>query len=156
MFGLVCGQLLLLGYISVRGCTYQPLMLLPLPFLTIYAMHFYNKTYAEPSGRLSLERAREYDIISAMQEEVNGVPPSAKKAPYRADSGVEARRRRFDRSAYRQPVLTELAAEPWTYRRGVDDEETEAVRERLRAVNRYMTRMSQDLREREDGIVSPL
>jgi hypothetical protein len=35
--------------------------------------------------------------------------------------------------------LTELAAEPRTYRRGIDDPETVGVRDQLRQVNRYTT-----------------
>jgi hypothetical protein len=53
------------------------------------------------------------------------------------DHGVEARRSGFDRSKYRQPVLTEVATEPWPYRRGLPvDSETAAVKLHLREINR--------------------
>lgn len=137
MFGLVCGQMTLIGYMMTQSCYYQPLMLFPLPVFTVYMMNYFYQTYVEPSNRLSLERAREYDRMSAMQES-NGAAVHADQH----DEGVEARNRKFDNQAYRQPVLAEVAAEPWTYRRGVTDPETAAVREQLRRVNRYQTQLS--------------
>jgi hypothetical protein len=109
--------------------------------LQVCCMSYFKSTYVEPGKRLSLERAREHDRITALHEgggdvssRGGGVDRSAS-----TDAGVEARRRKFDRSAYRQPVLTELAAEPRTYRRGIDDPETVGVRDQLRQVNRYAT-----------------
>jgi hypothetical protein len=59
------------------------------------------------------------------------------------DQGVEVRRSKFDKNLYRQPVLTQLATEPWTYRRGLpDDAETVSVREQLRHMNRMITALS--------------
>lgn len=138
LFGLVCGQLTLLGYTIIRGCSYQPFMLIPLPIMTVWAMRYFDATYANPSTRLSLERAREYDRLSslaAMQgsEESGGLGMGA-------DPGVEKRRQEFDINSYRQPVLTEVAAEPWTYRRGQDDPETIQVRDHLRKINRDLAR----------------
>jgi hypothetical protein len=154
LFGLVCGQMLLLAYTVTRGCYYQPLALLPLPILTMLSMNYFKKNFAEPSTRLSLERAREYDIISAIHHEqaMNGT--DIVLPPY-ADAGVEARRRKFDKIAYRQPVLSELAAEPWMYRRGLNDDETVAVRGKLRRQNRYITRVTTE-EERLGGLVSPI
>jgi hypothetical protein len=123
-------------------------------------MSHFRSTYVEPGNRLSLERAREHDRVTALQEGKKsgsavvvggGDRSAAASSPFLPDAGVEARRRKFDRSAYRQPVLTELAAEPWTYRRGVDDPETLAVRHQLRQVNRYAT---MELRKASIGQVS--
>jgi Calcium-dependent channel, 7TM region, putative phosphate len=169
LFGLVCGQLTFIGYLIIESCHYQPIFLFPLPLLTIYCMSYFSKTYAEPGKRLSLERAREHDRMTAMFAGrasgdggdgagaasvpvgvvdlggtcagggASAMKSASSTSPFQPqrDAGVESRRRNFDRSAYRQPVLTELAAEPWTYRRGVDDPETLAVRNQLRQVNRY-------------------
>ena len=68
LFGLVCGQLTFMGYLVTKGCHYQPIFLFPLPILTLYCMSYFSKTYAEPGSRLSLERAREHDRMTAMFE----------------------------------------------------------------------------------------
>ena len=133
IFGLVCGQMTFLGYTVTRGWYYQNLVLIPLPIMTIYAMGYFYQTYVVPSNRLSLERAREYDRqVSARAARKEGTPQSP-------NAGHALRQRQFDKNNYRQPVLTVLATEPWTYRRGVDDEETLNVRERLRDINRFVT-----------------
>lgn len=166
LFGLVCSQITLMGYLMTRGCRYQPIFLAPLPMMTIWAMGYFHRNYAEPSKRLSLERAREYDRISAWKEGRNNnsgsaAPPPSSAANNNNDSrtpppfpsrdsimneteesekaALENRRRQFDKSAYQQPVLTELATEPMTYRRGVYDPETAQVRAQLRRVNRYVS-----------------
>jgi hypothetical protein len=141
LFGLVCGQLTLIGYTITRGCYYHPLALIPLPITTLYGMNFFEKNYAEPSRRLSLERAREYDCLFSLN---NGdIADAASDA-----AGAEGlRRAKFDKNAYRQPVLTELATEPLTYRRGFNDEETDRVRSQLRRIN--FSRAS-------SGIMSPV
>lgn len=177
LFGLLCGQLTFIGYLFIEACKYQPIFLFPLPLLTLYCMSYFSKTYAEPGNRLSLERAREHDRMTAMfaasKTNADAAPPvgavdlngggAAMSSSSQRDAGVESRRRCFDRSAYRQPVLTELAAEPWTYRRGVDDPETLAVRNQLRQVNRYtsmqlrqssITQASQSSQSRPD-LLSP-
>ena len=151
LFGLVCGQMTMLGYLTTRGCFYQLFFLSPLPIITLIGMNYFYKTYAEPSTRLSLERARECDRISSLRNEDN-----IEVGTTGLDRGEESRLRTFDRSAYRQPVLTELAAEPWTYRRGVEDEETVTVRNQLRHVNRYVTRAMQEQTPSLDGISSPI
>jgi hypothetical protein len=136
IFGLVCGQMTLLGYTITRACYYQPIALVPLPMMTVYAMGYFHRTYVEPSTRLSLERAREHDRRTthrASQKE--GLPGGAR-------AGLSLCDREFDKNAYRQPVLTEVASEPWTYRRGVDDEETLNVRQKLRQINHFVTRDS--------------
>jgi len=191
LFGLVCSQLTLMGYLTTRGCRYQVLFLTPLPFLTIFAMGYFHRTYAEPSTRLSLERAREYDRMCALRETRDfgrgggdeaaapgaasmagvggtGATKQAAASPHRMavsdeemDRALEARRREFDKGAYRQPVLTELAAEPMTYRRGVEDPETATVWEQLRRANRYvspdtLSEHSGSSLKRDEGLQSPI
>jgi Calcium-dependent channel, 7TM region, putative phosphate len=121
LFGLVCAQVLFLGYIVTRGGRNQSIFLAPLPVLTVMTSNYFKKTYADPSKRLSLERARAFD------------------QPFAPDSSVESQKAKFDKNFYRQPVLTEVFREPWTYRRGFRDEETIRVREELRRTNRFIT-----------------
>jgi hypothetical protein len=102
---------------------------------------------------LSLERAREYDRLSALREERKSpdspVSATGSGAAASFDHGVEVRRKKFDKNNYRQPVLTELATEPWNYRRAMpEDPETEAVRRQLREINRYVTAVRESQRRR--------
>ena len=148
LFGLVCGQMTLLGYTVTRGWYYQNVALVPLPIITVYTMGYFYRSYVEPSNRLSLERAREFDRQTAARAKRQpGLPAGI-------DAGVALRDQLFDKSAYRQPVLTELATEPWVYRRGQEDEETKQVRMRLREINRYVTMMTNN-GESFAGIQSP-
>lgn len=134
IFGLICGQMTLLGYTVTRGWYYQNLALVPLPILSVYVMNYFYDTYVEPSSKLSLERAREYDRQTSLRAAAAmGENTEASKA------GLVLRDREFDKNAYRQPVLARMANEPWAYRRGVPDEETEKVRRRLREINRFVT-----------------
>ena len=152
IFGLVCGQMTFLGYLVTRGCYYLSPFLFPLPMLTVWAMKSFKKTYVEPSTRLSLERAREYDRMSDLQAaEAEGLRETEAEG-----RGVELRRRIFDRNSYRQPVLTEHAVEPMTYRRGVDDDETIAVRKQLRRINRSVMQVSDSNQRMNDVGVSDL
>lgn len=151
LFGLVCGQLTLMGYTATRGCYYEPAFLLPLPVLTIWVMQYFQRTYADPSTRLSLERAREYDRVSSVQ-----AAEAAGLAEATFDYGCESRNESFDKNAYRQPVLTELATEPWYYRRGHEDLETESIRHQLRRVNRYASQVEQAARDHFSDLPSPL
>lgn len=48
------------------------------------------------------------------------------------------RREQFDKSAYRQPVLTLQALEPMSYRANQPDPITEETNVRLRSVNPYL------------------
>ena len=128
LFGLVCGQLTFLGYTIIRGCYYQPIVLLPLPIITIWVMRFFEQTYAIPSTKLSLERARDYDTFTNQISTEGGNP---------SDRGAAERRKIFDRNAYRQPVLTEMVKKPWMYRRGIADPETVSVQQQLERINRY-------------------
>jgi hypothetical protein len=168
LFGLVCAQLTLLGksqngklqnlfcrkcaithssllcfyvpgYAIIRGCYYQPVALLPLPVMTVWIMRYFDETYAKPSDRLSLERAREFDRLSAEKEASEDGDALAS-----TDRGIEKRKEEFDVHQYRQPVLTEFAAEPWTYRRGQDDPETNSVRDRLGRINRHTSHAEEE------------
>jgi Calcium-dependent channel, 7TM region, putative phosphate len=131
LFGLVCSQITFLGYIVSRGCHYQPLFLAPLPLITILATSFFKKNYADPSENLSLERARAYDNLAEKKRR-----NESHRTPTRSNRSVDTK---FDKMFYRQPVLTEVFREPWTYRRGIRDEETKAVREELRRINHVIT-----------------
>jgi len=164
LFGLVCAQLTFLGYIITRGCYYQPIVLFPLPFITVAASRYLQRTYADPSKRLSLERARECDKLSALeqvrkspiQSKLSGVSGASSLAGSVVDHGVEARRNKFDKNSYRQPVLTEAATEPWTYRRGLpDDSETHAVQLQLRQINRMVMSLYSDSRRR-NAVLPPV
>lgn len=168
LFGLVCSQLTFWGYLLTRKCIYQPVFLFPLPVLTVLGMNFLHRTYAVPSQRLSLERARECDRLSSLEQQRRsfrqGESPARKlhsqvrqeSSRNLFDHGVEARRTDFDRSKYRQPVLTEVAAEPWTYRRGLaDDTETVSVKQQLRQINRYIVAHAEAERQRLGNLASP-
>lgn len=97
-------------------------------------MNYFDKTYARPSGRLSLERARECDRLSSVDEQYK----SGDRIDLHIDLGVETRRTKFDKDSYRQPVLSSRHDEPWTYRRNLpDDSETVAVWAQLRQINRF-------------------
>jgi hypothetical protein len=43
LFGLVCGQLTLIGYLITRGFYSQPIFLLPLPLATIWGMRYFDQ-----------------------------------------------------------------------------------------------------------------
>jgi hypothetical protein len=134
LLGLVCAQVTFVGYTLTKECYYQPVFLFPLPLLTIYAMNHLDKTYAKPSQRLSLERARECDRLASLDEQYK----SGDRIDLHVDLGVQARRKKFDKNSYRQPVLARRHDEPWTYRRNLpDDEETKAVLTQLRQINRF-------------------
>jgi hypothetical protein len=102
--GLILSQLTFLGYCVIRKGRIQPILLIPLPIMTYFTMSHLRNHYGNPGKALSLERARQIDHH----------PP--------ADTS------KFDRDAYRQPVLAEGTASPMPYRRGqisVNDERTE-------------------------------
>lgn len=146
LFGLVCGQVTLFGYMITRGCRYELFALVPLISTSIYAMNYFERKYAEPSKLLSLERAREYDRLFNLEEASRNGADAGK------DTSALGRRRKFDKDAYRQPVLTELATEPLSYRKGLQDPETEKVCEQLRRINFSRANASTD---GEPGFISP-
>ncbi|GMI10579.1 hypothetical protein TrRE_jg7516 [Triparma retinervis] len=100
--GLCCGQVSLLAYLFIRVSTkgWQPLVLIPLPFYTIYTMNRMKAMYDIPSKSLSLERA----VVLDRQNKKSGDGADL------VDS--------FDKHAYRQPLLDpkELHIEPEPYR----------------------------------------
>jgi len=131
LFGLVCGQLTLIGYLLTRGFRNSTLFLLPLPMVTIWGMRYCDMHFAEPSKRLSLERAREYDRVSDVR---------AKSRYNRNDemgSGHEVRRSQFNKDCYRQPVLTQKALVPKAYRRGQTDPLTLDCCQKLKELQEY-------------------
>lgn len=133
LFGLVCGQMTLLGYTVTRHCYYQPLALIPLPIITLWVMNYFSKTFAIPSTSLSMERARHYDRSMNVKGDSQNLDPLDSHTD-RTVQNIETRQRTFDKNSYRQPVLTEIAALPWMYRRGFDDDETVNVRHQLRRI----------------------
>lgn len=100
--GLCCGQVSLLAYLFIRVSTkgWQPLVLIPLPFYTIYTMNRMRAMYDIPSKSLSLERAVVLD-----------------RENFKSGNGADLVGT-FDKHAYRQPLLDpkELHIEPEPYR----------------------------------------
>lgn len=131
LFGLILGQLTFIGYLITRGFFFQPIFLLPLPLISVWGLRFFNHHYAEPSKRLSLERAREYDKVTEML----GARVAGTES--RSDFGIEARRTQFTKDSYRQPVLTQKAMEPKAYRKGQRDPLTEESRTQLKDLQEY-------------------
>ena len=136
LFGLVCGQLTLIGYFLIRGCKYQTLLLLPLPLFTVYGMRYFKRHYADPSKLLSMERAREYDRVADDEDDPTSPRAAGSRGLGSPRNGIESRRRNFDKTCYRQPVLTEQVIEPMQYRRGKNDEMTVQARELLGRIRR--------------------
>jgi hypothetical protein len=121
------------GIILTSVClSTQSLFLVPLPILTIWVMGYFQQQYALPSRQLSMERARECDRISDLRAARRRGTPNAR------GQGVAERREQFDKSAYRQPVLTLQALEPMHYRANQPDPITEETNVRLRSANRYL------------------
>lgn len=119
----------------------------------------------EPSTRLSLERAREYDRVSEWL--ARNKLPSAKKAGEETlgspmdqvglassdvEYGIEGRRAQFDKDSYRQPVLTQRPLKPKNYRRGQSDLEAEKVRKRLRELQEGYDLMEDNGAESSSGL----
>jgi len=102
LIGLTCGQVSLLAYLFIRVSTkgWQPLVLVPLPFFTVYTMQKLRAMYDIPSQSLSLERA----VVLDRKNERTG-------------KGKEIMAG-FDKHAYRQPLLEprNLHIEPEPYR----------------------------------------
>jgi hypothetical protein len=111
LVALTCGQVTLLGYVTLRvglagglasGGSYQPFALMPLPFLTLYVMNKQKFAYDLPSEKLSLERAAILDhenMATGRQEEIL---------------------KGFNQFAYRQPLMDPNEKEifPAPYRDG--------------------------------------
>jgi hypothetical protein len=95
-------------------------------------MGYFHQNFALPSRQLSMERARECDRISDARAACRRGTRNAR------GQGVVERREQFDKSAYRQPVLTLQALEPINYRANQLDPITEETNDRLRIANRYL------------------
>jgi len=95
LIGLICGQVTLIGYTILQSSFYQPLVLLPLPFITYFMINEFGRIYQSPSEILSLERATQIDQKSMVKI-------------------------RFDEDLYRQPVMAEQRLEPLPYRVSLD------------------------------------
>ena len=104
LVGLTCGQLTLLGYVSLRvGLgAWQPFALIPLPIFTLYIMNRQKEAYDKPSEKLSLERATVLDN----ENEKSG----------KGERIVAG----FDEFVYRQPLMDpeEREIRPMDYREG--------------------------------------
>jgi hypothetical protein len=138
LFGLMCGQLTLIGYTTIRQSYYEPIWLLPLPVFTVWVMTYFRKHYADASITLSMERAMECDRISDLKASM------AAGVPHEKGLANRERARVFDREAYRQPVLGVHAMEPMPYRRGTLDTMTKDSCSLLRELNGYAN-MSGDM-----------
>jgi hypothetical protein len=99
---------------------------------------------------LSLERAREFDRVSEWlaTNKKRSDSQSARELESTLDNidrtdssgvgyGIEGRRAQFDKTSYRQPVLTQKPLKPKNYRRGQPDLEAEQVRRRLQELQDY-------------------
>eukprot|EP00557_Chaetoceros_sp_GSL56_P003961 CAMPEP_0176502360 /NCGR_PEP_ID=MMETSP0200_2-20121128/14707_1 /TAXON_ID=947934 /ORGANISM="Chaetoceros sp., Strain GSL56" /LENGTH=1124 /DNA_ID=CAMNT_0017901417 /DNA_START=137 /DNA_END=3511 /DNA_ORIENTATION=+ len=131
--GLICGQLTFMGYSIIRGGHYQPLALVPLVYFSVWTMSYFQTTYAEPSKRLTLERAKELDDYFARIERSSS-PAEQRNIP----------KNRFAADHYKQPVLTEKRSLPLFYRSGQEDPLTVHIRNELNSGDRttmwYSTR----------------
>jgi len=101
--------------------------MLPLLYFSFWMMNYFKVNYAEPSKKLSLERAIELDhmldqrLSSTLDE--NGINTC---------SSDETLRNIFSSSYYKQPLLTAKMGEPLYHRRGVKDGLTRQVKDTLR------------------------
>lgn len=121
IIGLICGQLTFIGYSTIRGGHYQPIFLLPLLYFTVQFMYHFRVHYAEPSKRLTLERAMQLDD-EFRQIEIEGDNCKTSGPPQKY----------FSKDHYKQPVLTEKFGQPMFYRQGVNDTLTLETRAALK------------------------
>mmetsp|Transcript_5824 Transcript_5824/g.8516 ORF Transcript_5824/g.8516 Transcript_5824/m.8516 type:complete len:960 (-) Transcript_5824:642-3521(-) len=94
LVGLICGQLTLIGYLTIKDAYSQATILFPAVLTTAYFMGYCQRTYVSTCASLTMERARLID-----------------------ETLSPAVVRTFSANTYRQPVLNEIAAEPLPYRR---------------------------------------
>lgn len=97
----------------------------------MWVIGYFNQHYAEPSKQLSMERAKECDRISDLKA------ARRRGVPNQPGQGIEERKEEFDKSAYRQPVLTVHAMLPMNYRADEPDPVTGDVRRKLQDACRY-------------------
>ncbi len=169
--GLICGQLTFIGYSIIRGGHYQvsfktcnlslilhaqitktvqPLALVPLVFFSLWTMNYFRTNFAEPSKRLTLERAMELDEHTTRVERTASPLRRRRK-------GIAIPQDSFSREHYKQPVLTEKHNVPRFYRVGETDALTVEAREKLsdgiRADLWFSDREGDsERRQREDGM----
>jgi len=151
LFGLLCSQTILIGYTLIRMCFYEPLWLMPLPFITLWVMRYFRSCFAKAALQLSLERAVERDLVSDLKtklkiDNVMGSPESGT-----VNMGFEERREKFDAKLYRQPILTASYLEPMSYRRDQYDSVTEEVKNTIRKFQSVVTKNPGSIREEEDS-----
>ena len=112
---------------------------------------------SDPATRLSLERAREYDRVSELYAaRAASSRPSRVNEGGKVDSrhGLNARRSQFDKTAFRQPVLTQEPMLPRKYRRGQEDHLTEECRQKLREMSDYALMSDSELRSGTQDLLS--
>mmetsp|Transcript_28604 Transcript_28604/g.77462 ORF Transcript_28604/g.77462 Transcript_28604/m.77462 type:complete len:1097 (+) Transcript_28604:157-3447(+) len=155
VFSLALGQLTFIGYLFTRKAIIEGLFLLPLPFGTIWIMHYFDRHYGKSSTKLSLERAREYDRVSewlaanrsprSRENDVKGFNFDKGQHPKEEHLyGIEGRRLQFQKDSYRQPVLTRRPMIPKNYRRGQPDPEAEICTQRIRDMKKRYSSSSSE------------
>ena len=119
LFGLIISQLTFIGYSLIRKGKWQPLFLVPLPFITLYMMYYFRAHYANPSLKLSLERAIELDH----RADIKASGGNDDDVTYTPSAAATKLKEKFSEDFYRQPVLTAEAGRPLPYRRkdGADE-----------------------------------
>mmetsp|Transcript_22394 Transcript_22394/g.33982 ORF Transcript_22394/g.33982 Transcript_22394/m.33982 type:complete len:1037 (+) Transcript_22394:105-3215(+) len=133
LFGLLCSQTILIGYTLIRQSFYEPLYLMPLPFITIYVVRYFRSYFSEAALQLSLERAVERDLLSDLKANMKQSNSSINSPSNRTRTmGFEERQEIFDAKLYRQPVLTAPCLEPMEYRRDQFDPVTEDARNTIK------------------------
>lgn len=137
LFGLLSSQLVLIGYTVIRQCFYEPLMLTPLPFLTIWVTRYFRRNYGDAAMQLSLERAVERDRVSDVKAARQRDMKTKSQAEVLTSPSMtfDERREKFDHKLYRQPVLTATYLEPMSYRRNKLDPVTEEIQDTLQRLN---------------------
>jgi hypothetical protein len=131
LFGLLCSQAVLIGYTVIRQCFYEPLILTPLPFFTIWVTRYFRRNYGDAAMNLSLERAVERDRVSDLKAARKKGPRSHRDILASPSMTFDERRVKFDHKLYRQPILTATHLEPKCYRKNRLDPVTEDVQEAL-------------------------
>lgn len=98
-------------------------------------MSYFKKSYADPSTKLSLERAVDLDFLS-------DVRASSQDMPMVYGAGADEPSSTFCEDAYRQPVLTEEAGVPLPYRGGEMDDLTREAIQKLKTKQTRYARMA--------------
>jgi len=140
IIGLICGQLTFIGYSTIRGGHYQPMALVPLVYFSFWTMNWFRIHFAEPSNRLTLERAKDLDE----QVRIQGQKADPENNPLIPQNS-------FNKDHYKQPILTEKHGRPFFYRLGREDELTKQARLRLSGGERADMWMGLDSKQIEAG-----